>query len=42
MYGGRKITPSLSYVTLRDEGKIERAKGSKMAKSLPEHVLYYD
>jgi hypothetical protein len=36
---GRRITASLSYVTERWEGKIERAGGwSKMAKSLSEHT----
>jgi ribosomal protein L24E len=33
-YSGRKITPSLGYVTVRAEGKIKRARGSKTAKSL--------
>jgi hypothetical protein len=36
-YSERKITPSLSYVTERGEGKMERARGSKTAKSLSEH-----
>jgi hypothetical protein len=35
---GRRITVSFSYVTERGEGKVERAKGSKTAKSLSEHV----
>jgi hypothetical protein len=34
MYSGRKITPSFGYVTVSGEGKMERAMGSKMAKSL--------
>jgi hypothetical protein len=33
-YSGRKITASFSYVIQRGEGKIERAEGSKTAKSL--------
>jgi hypothetical protein len=33
-YSGRKITASLSYVTENGEGKMERARGSKTAKSL--------
>jgi hypothetical protein len=37
MYNGCKITPSLSSVTGREEGKMERARGSKTAKSLSEH-----
>jgi hypothetical protein len=37
-YSGRKITPRLGCVTARGEGKIERARGSKTAKSLSEHV----
>jgi hypothetical protein len=39
-YSGRRITLSFSYVTERGEGKMERARGSKSAKSLSEHVLY--
>jgi hypothetical protein len=35
-YIGRKITASLSYVTERGGGKMERAGGSKTAKSLCE------
>jgi hypothetical protein len=37
-YSGRKITPSLGYVAVRGEGKMERATGSKTAKRLSEHV----
>jgi hypothetical protein len=33
-YSGHKITPSLSYVTIRGGEKMERARRSKMAKSL--------
>jgi hypothetical protein len=40
-YSGRKITPSLGYVTVIGEGKMERARGSKIAKSLSEHVYFY-
>jgi hypothetical protein len=32
------MTSSFSYVTERGEGKMERARGSKTAKSLSEHV----
>jgi hypothetical protein len=31
---GCKITPSLGYVTVGGEGKMERTRESKMAKSL--------
>jgi hypothetical protein len=34
VYIGRKITPSFDYVTVRGEGKMERARGIKAAKSL--------
>jgi hypothetical protein len=37
---GRRITLSLSYITERGEGKIERARGGKTEKSLSEHVYY--
>jgi hypothetical protein len=37
-YSGRKITASFSYVTEREEGNMERARGSKTAKSVSEHV----
>jgi hypothetical protein len=37
-YSGYRITPSFSYVTERGEGKMERARGGKTAKSLFEHV----
>jgi hypothetical protein len=37
-YSGRRITPSFSYVTERGEGEMERARGSKTANSLSEHV----
>jgi hypothetical protein len=37
-YSGRRITLSFSYVTERGEGKMERARASKTAKSLSEHV----
>jgi hypothetical protein len=33
-YSGRRITLSSSYVTEREEGKMERARGSKTARSL--------
>jgi hypothetical protein len=33
-YSGRKITPSLSYVTIRGAEKLERARGIKTANSL--------
>jgi hypothetical protein len=33
-YSGRKIFPSLCYVTVRGEWKMKRARGSKMAKSV--------
>jgi hypothetical protein len=39
VYSGRKITPSLGYVTLRGEGKMKKARGSKSEKSLSEHVF---
>jgi hypothetical protein len=38
MCSGRNITASFSYITERGEGKMERARGSKMAKNLSEHV----
>jgi hypothetical protein len=34
-YSGHRITLSLSYVTERGEGKMERAREGKTAKSLP-------
>jgi hypothetical protein len=37
-YSGRRITLSFSYVTERREGKMERARESKTAKSLSEHI----
>jgi hypothetical protein len=37
-YSGCNTTVSFSYVTEIEEGKMERARGSKMAKSLSEHV----
>jgi hypothetical protein len=37
-YSGHKITPNLGYVAVRGEGKMETARGSKMAKSLSEYV----
>jgi hypothetical protein len=39
-YSGRKINASFGYVTERGEGKMERARGIKTAKSLSEHVLF--
>jgi hypothetical protein len=38
VYSRRKINPSLNYVTVREAGKMERARGSKSANSLSEHV----
>jgi hypothetical protein len=38
MYSGCKTTVSFSDVTERGEGKMERTRGSKTAKSLSEHV----
>jgi hypothetical protein len=37
-YSGCRINLSFSYVTERGEGKMERARGSKTAESLSEHV----
>jgi hypothetical protein len=37
-YSGRNIIASVSYVTVRGEGKMERARGSKTSKSLSEHA----
>jgi hypothetical protein len=34
MYSGHNITAIFSYITERREGKMERARGSKTAKSL--------
>jgi hypothetical protein len=31
-HSGRRITPSLSYVTVTGEGKMERARGEKEGK----------
>jgi hypothetical protein len=28
-YSGRRTTPSLGYVTVRGEGKVERARGAR-------------
>jgi hypothetical protein len=39
-YSGRRISLIFSYVIERGEGKMERARGSKMAKSLSEHVVF--
>jgi hypothetical protein len=39
LHSGSKITPSMSYVTVRGEGgEVERRSGSKTAKGLSEHV----
>jgi hypothetical protein len=38
MYRERKITASLENVTARGGKKMERARGSAMAKSLSQHV----
>jgi hypothetical protein len=40
MCSGRIITVSFSYLTERGEGNMEKARGSKMAKSLSEHVYF--
>jgi hypothetical protein len=37
-YSDHNITASFSYVTERGEGKIKRARGSKTAKRVSEHV----
>jgi hypothetical protein len=34
VYTGRKISASLSYVTVRGEGKMERSRGSKTSYAL--------
>jgi hypothetical protein len=42
MYSGHKVSVSLSYVTVRGEGKMERARGSKtpymLLLLLPPHI----
>jgi hypothetical protein len=38
VYSVNKITPSLSHVTVRKEGKLERARGSKTTKSMSKNV----
>jgi hypothetical protein len=40
-YSGRKIIPSLGYVTERGEEKMERARGSKTAKSLSMYLTEF-
>jgi hypothetical protein len=34
VWSGCKISASLSYITVREEGKMERARGSKMPYAL--------